>query len=602
MSYNVTLYINSGFNSVNIPDTPKTLEKSSTVISVPSVNILQDKFLSSVDIRANWNTVESADYIKIGSFYYSINGIQMLNQETARISLIPDFITSAGGISKNGTTFDILDGITERQTVSEDNFGEYTDPDPLTAPQEPLDIFTEWKNPVTHDSSYILVSTTLDLKKMMTQKAGVTYTDEETGETVTVPKTYQAEQTTKISLPDSTHTVGDGTNYYIKTGGETVLPDGSTVPTSYGTVVEEGISSARALGVEGSILDQWQVPSDFMGYSVKDGSDITDGIGTLIGKSGTLTVSLKAGYAEVKNKRCLYGEYNKYGIMTSSGDSIEAKPEEITNGENPEITWKTDPRPKGRPYYRFTTMNNNTEFWRNAVAGETWEQVPLVYQGSSGSQLTRLNFDNSRRTQELASQQFSDRNALQQLQNAGQIGLGTAGMIGSGMLMGATGGLAGGENMLNSASQVLGGLNNVMSTELSRQQYMEAYKLDKSNELSKLYQNTTVYTPTVNFPYNSSIIRDIKGNGILVYRYHYTPTDLSRVDKLLTMYGYKESEPLTLTNFFRRTKFDYVQCSAVSVTGLPRWWNDGIADQLRNGIRVWHIKPDLTAYSNNPIV
>ena len=142
----------------------------------------------------------------------------------------------------------------------------------------------------------------------------------------------------------------------------------------------------------------------------------------------------------------------------------------------------------------------------------------------------------------------------------------------------------------------------IAQTMVSYDQYFEKYNQEKANELSGLYQSTNVYAPTVNFPYDADILRDVKGNGVLVYKYHMSANDTKRVDKLLTMYGYKNAEPLTLENFQRRKYFDYVACSTVSVTGdYPRWLLDDIADELKNGIRIWHTKPDSSAYNNNPV-
>lgn len=609
--YKVTLFLNSGFNAVNIPDSVATLNASAAHVEVDPVEILQNRFLTKVRINAEWGTVKDCDYCKIGNFYYSVSSVNMLSESTAELSLNPDFILSAGGTKEGSATFQILDGVTERQTVSEDDFGEYTDDDPLTTPQKPLRLITQWLNgDIDPANTYTYVSTTLDLRQQGQNQNGVTYTDQETGKDVTVPRTYQISDSdvTKVGFAEENADgsitiplegkITDGTKYYIRRG-----------QSAPGGDVQNGIAQARVLGIESSIIDQWTVPTGYVN-NVFSASDM-DSPTSVIGTAGSINVPFPFEWNQtVKNKRVEYGEYCKYGIITASGNSMEAAPEVLKAGNDtaPKIDWRSDPRPEGKPYFRFHSMNGDTEFWRNCIAGSKWQKVPLVYQGQSGTALTRLNFNNDRAMKSQLKSQFMNDNEIDRFQNMmNVIPNAFSGMengFSSGAALGGTigaplGAVAGGS--VGFAS----GMSNTIFTnsklENQRDYYKANYALQKRNELSQLYQDTTVYTPTVNFPYESDIIRDVKGNGVLVYRYEYDPYDADRIDKLLTMYGYKETEDLKMENFNRRKKFDYVQCSSVTVTGKPRWWNDGIGDQLRNGIRIWHVKPDPSAYTDNPI-
>ena len=606
--YKVTLFLNSGFNAVNIPDSVATLNASAAHVEVDPVEILQNRFLTKVRINADWSIVKDCDYCKIGDFYYSVGSVDMQSENTAELSLTPDFILSAGGTKEGNATFQILDGVTERQTVSEDNFGEYTDDDPLTTPQRPLRLITAWLMDTSKDGAYTYISTTLDLRKQGQNKEGVTYTDSETGKSATVPKTYQIDssQVTKIGFSevnaDGSITmpvegkITDGTKYYIR--------DDTNEEVVELEEIESGIAQARVLGIENSIIDQWSVPKIYV-----NNSDTGDQFSptSVIGTAGSFDVPFPFEWNQtVKNKRLEYGEYCKYGIITTSGNSMEAAPEVLKAGNEtaPKVEWRADPRPEGKPYFRFHSMNGDKEFWRNCIAGSKWQKVPLVYQGQSGTALTRLNFDNDRAMKKQLKSQFMNDNEIDRFQNT----LESIGNAFTGSLSGAAKGFKSGGLIGAGAGAIGSVLGSAYNYEFSnarlenqRDYYKANYALEKKNELSQLYQNTTVYTPTVNFPYESDIIRDVKGNGVLVYRYEYDPYDADRIDKLLTMYGYKETEDLKMENFNRRQKFDYVQCSSVTVTGRPRWWNDGIGDQLRNGIRIWHIKPDPSAYTDNPI-
>lgn len=627
MTYDVILYKNTGFNAINIPDSPATLTAAGTTKSTDSVEILQDRFLSKVTVKASWDDVKDCDYCKVGDFYYSVDSVKMESVITATLSLAPDFITSAGI-----GNFDILDGVTSRATVSDDSWGKYTDDDPLTAPQRPLQIKTEWYTPSgegtipeTMTGDMVFVESTISLPQQAGGTDGVTYTDSETGEMVTVPKTYpitgekyavtvEGDDSDDVTdfIVDGT-TVSDQTAVYVENDSKTA--DGETL--TVGQTVMDGLSAVRALGIEqGSILNQWRVPREYIGeikqnsgvgkilYLSGDTSEtraVTCPIISIAGRTGTVSTSISPAYATVKNRRVLYGTYNRYGIMTTAGNSGEFRPEEITTEEaSPEVTYKSDPRPKGKPYFRFTTINGNSEFWRNALAGSEWQNVPLVYQGASGSALTRLNFDNTRASERLAGEQYVEQYNYNQVGNVMSFISGITSLfkdimsetVGSGDTGSVTGAIPG----------LISTMYSMRGESMRGEQYVQIYRQTKMNELSGLYQATTVYTPTVNFPYNADILRDVKGNAFLLYKYELSDEDVTRIDKLLTMYGYKESEPLTVANFSRRQKFDYVECSSVTVTGFPKWWNDGIADQLRNGVRVWHIKPDISAYSDNPVV
>lgn len=648
MAYSVTLYKNSGYNVINIPDTPARLAADATLQTLPSINILQNRRLNQVLVACENADAEQADYIKIGNMYYAITDFKMQSTTTCLFQIVEKPLLSVGGVSKSTggaeANFDILDGITSRCTVKDDSWGAYTSEDPLTAPQEPLQLQTEWLGETTGRNfeniggDPIFVETTVNLPLQAAGPEGcfaTVYKDEETQETVTVPETVGlpyvegvGPQKTDFSFAGATKSNGTAVN--IKN--DLYTSDDTTI--SAGMTVQAGMNAIRSLGQEsGSIINQWTIPTKFIESisvrhpgalshievidneetTVYDGTDQV--VTTITGRESILASNISPDYAAVKNKRVLYGDYNKYGMITCAGNSAEFKPEDLGGESAPSVSYKVDPRPKGKPYYRFTTINGSTEFWRNALAGSEWENVPLIYQGASGSALTRLNFDNERAIKSLQKQQYDDNYLLRQAQNVAGFADSAVGAVTGGMTGTALNRQAG--SLTNSQQAQFSGamsqmdtgvggmfssLVNIGATAVQQQQYGQIYAAQKANELSSLYQSTTVYAPTVNFPYNADTLRDIEGNGVLIYKYHMSTNDTKRVDKLLTMYGYKTAEPLTLENFQRRQKFDYVACSNVTVTGdYPKWLLDDIADELKNGIRIWHTKPDSAAYDNNPV-
>ena len=618
-NYSVRIFKRSGYNIINTPDTPERLAADSIPEDLPSVNILQNRRLKSILVACTNESAQDADYIKIGNMYYAITDFAMQSVSTCLFSIVEKPLLSVGGVKAvaggASARFEILDGITSRCTVKDDSWGAYTSDDPLTAPQEPLVLQTEWLNDST-GKSHIFIESLVELCTQGTPnfREGITYTDEETGETCTMPQTASLpmDSVTKVTQHTNFTTEGvtdtRGSQIYWKDDPKT---DSDTTISASATI-QNGLDTIRSLGQEqGSIIGQYKVPDKFLGditviYSGITGEatsttvpiigtrqDITD----IKGASGKFNSHISPDYAPVKNKRVLYGAYNKYGMITCAGNSAEFNPEDLGGEEAPEITYKSDPKPDGCPYYRFTTINGNTEFWRNSIKGCTWENVPLVYQGASGSALTRLNFDNERAMKSLQADQFDKNYGFTLFNNITQGIKDTAAAGFEGAAVGGTPGAIAGV----AEAGITAGVGIAQSI-MSRDQYFERYNQEKANELSGLYQATDVYAPTINFPYNAKLLQVIKGNGVLVYKYHMSANDTKRVDKLLTMYGYKNAEPLTLENFQRREHFDYVACSTVSVTGdYPRWLLDDIADELKNGIRIWHTKPDSSAYNDNPV-
>ena len=65
MPYTIKLYNSSGFSKENIPDSPALLADLE-VVEVPSLNILQDRFLSEVTLKVDYETIKNCDYCRIG--------------------------------------------------------------------------------------------------------------------------------------------------------------------------------------------------------------------------------------------------------------------------------------------------------------------------------------------------------------------------------------------------------------------------------------------------------------------------------------------------------------------------------------------------------
>lgn len=555
MSYTCRVYKSSGFNAINRPDRPALLN-SVTYIDLPALDLLQDAALDSVRVRATFAQISTADYCKIGNWYYAIVGIRMTSPDTAELSLSPDYILSAGDIS----TLSFLDGITERVHVaqSSDTFGAYTEDDPLTAPSQPLDITIE--NVKLGNGTFVtIIESAIDLIGTAASTDALTYVDP-LGNEVTVPN-YSSLSVYTDHLYGGTH----------KTASYVVPTPTQGTPDN----IQKGIDRARALGVESAIIGQYNVPAVFMsGYS-------TGFQQRLVGdqQSNTSAITFVQD-ANAKNMRVNYGAYTKFGMLTAGGNKAEFNAEDIyhSGDTTPRIITKPDVRKDGCPYHRFQYYKGDSSadgFWRNCLAGAPWEQVPIVYNAKSSNALDRLQFETERKT----SWSTFDRNLKMNSQTAVFAGA-AAGLAKGGPAMGI------GAAIGSAVTAGYRGVNDILNF----------YEQDYATAMN--FAASQVVKPDIQFPYNTDIMRDALGNGCLVYRYLYSASDIARIDKLLTMYGYRVTKPLEASDLTNRQKFNFVRAYNVSVTGLPKWWADGIAAQFATGIRIWHVLPDPSIYTS----
>lgn len=606
MSYSCRIYKASGFNSCNIPDSPDLLN-TVNFIDVPTLNIMQDRFLSEIRVKATWSQVKNADYAYLyndttgAKWYYAVETVNMASKDVAILGVVPDYINSIGGVDN----LKIVDGITERVHVSDDTFGRYTANDPLTTPSEPLQIEKVWVQ-VGQETNTFLEST-IDVMFQVAETTGHTYkdTDTETGETasVVVPAVAKLSNFTDYSVSGETVTPINNKTCVFNASDKSI-----TSPAKYNVseTLYAGLADMRSLGVDNAVINHASIPTEYV--SPKNAYDIpkvlfkvegsTDGysINYVIEMEGVWTTNdsgIPYVYTTAKNNRVNYGEFSKYGIITVSGESCEYEAEDIieTGKTAPTVTKVGDPRLDGKPYFRFTTVNGDSSkigFFRNCVAGLQWKQVPLVFNQASGSVLNTLRYENSKAVSSQSYAYGTQANALSQVQN--MIGA-TSGILGNAV----SGDVSG---MLQSA---VGGVTNELSLVMQQENRRASTNISRRNELAELEIANTIVTPTVNFPMNAEFMRDFFGNGCLIYRYKYSNNDIARIDKLLTMYGYRFAKALTKSDFTNRSNFNFVKCSNVTVTGYARWINDGIHEQLANGVRVWHVLPDSKYYTDNPI-
>ena len=601
--WNVRLYYETGFNAVNIPDSPALLETMSHA-DFPALDILQGEHLASVNVKATRKQVKNADYMRLtdgtDTFYYIVEEFNMTSTDVATLSLAMDYFTTHGGVGQ--TVF--LDGMIERHHVAsaDDKFGAFTEEDPMLVPSKELDLdevpmFTD----MTSDSdsnTHTIIETTLDLPTIATVEGATTYTATG-GDTVTVPNVKATEQRTLVSV--STDAVREQTFTKGFITPQTVYCD------AMNPVTLQGMGRARALGIEDGILKSYVIPDAALWRdSFKPAEDGT--IDIISGAHKFEETHLNFEYANVKNKRVLYGSLNSFAIVSpASGESVTFKPEDIAfdmTGHQetaPIVCMNTDPRPGGRPYFRFVWYKrDDQDFFLNALKGMEWANAPLRYEAMSGSWQYHLRHQAATGVLDRNKDMAETANNIQAV--LGFLGAGSqatnfVGMekqqmfepaVGSNFNLGSMGFNIG---MNFATAGVQAGLAK-KQTEVS---FKNAYLQEAIG-----YISGKIVAPEINFAM-SETLRDFRGNGCIVYRYRPQASDIAKLDKVLTMYGYKDTMPLAgnenvLTN---RAKFNYIKATGVSVAGnKPKWLRDGVAMQLSVGTRIWHVKPNSAVYTD----
>ena len=594
--------------------------------------------------------------------YYIVTGIpEMVATDVAKLPVVCDYYNTAGGINY----IDILDGITSRVTVSKDIpktgwnptssedylYGE----DPLLAPSGPLNLVTSWERVYSTDyHSYI--ETTLDLVQTDLTNIGKVYYESEAegetlGQTVT-PRVNVSDLTTTLidnKLGATTGTYINPETRIYQVDDEYTGWQGDPEATARASI-GSGIATARSLRVEDAVLNKVIIPVDavettkmYQNWSrtYKDGTTKrrTDqkitymkGVAKKVALEPNSNLSDYSDYGiTIHNNRLLYGSYTPIGMMTTAGNKVELNMEQVSVGNGTiNIRSYTDPSLGGCPYYMFeradmtprtTTGDDEVGMFSQAVAGLTWKQAPLKFSETKGSLLNAIELRNSRMMADTSAANFvrnndyaqsvnalntlmSSVNSVTSMNSGAMNAINNGGLSVLGMNQGVAGAIGGNAHgLVGSMTQ---GFVNDVGLDVQRQNAEVSYLAAKGAELTQYAVTQNVFVPEIKFPYNSTFFRDLFGEGILLYRYKYSKADVKRIDKLLTMYGYKVTKQLEKKDFTSRKYFNYIECSSLSVQARGNYntiaVSDGISKQLQVGTRLWHVKPDSSHYTNNPIV
>lgn len=601
----VTAFCGTGFSMINTPANATVLTNSATsVVDLGVINCLSliGKKSGVIRVKAFAN-IATCDYLRIIfsdnpiASYWLVTNYEYLSGDTLSLSLVLDGFLTCGGT----TGITSISGYVNRHTVTDDTYGKYNQSDDMLVPSQNLvfrsiDKFGENSK---SEEYYNIVLSTINLLELGAKDAedmGLTYGDIASGEGVTVPQIPQ--------IPDSWKTKVFYGNYEYEIPGAFCFDlDGTATGSSTSYPIREGIARARSLGVEGGIIAIYALPKSKFTCTIPQ-TTITIGpisvtLQALIteikpaqGAALHHTTSINFNYATVNNKRALYGDYHTVQVASmASGEVAEYDIDDLysptAKNTGVVIDEVGDGRAHGKPYFfphYFKDKVQAVNAMFSAIAGLEWQNVPIVFQYSSGEGIQRNRY--------FANTKIDATNMIESQANA------WANQI-----------VRSGVDMVKSAPTIVGGLNaglnaGIAMGELYNQQILDTNQFIRARELEKkdLMINTRVVAPQISFPVSESV-RDFVGNGVVVAFITPTDTDIARFDRILTQFGYKDAgTTLTLSDLTAGRYFSYIEASGVQIqtsVGVDKTIKEMAEEQIASGIRIWKQRPDFSLYNSS---
>ena len=652
----VTAYINTGFSGINVPDSPALLENNAQRKQLSVINCLPLSGQVNVSIRVkDYPELHETDYIKMEfsgdntTYWGKVDGYVYLSSDTVEISLIMDYWLTLGGIGNVSS----ISGMTKRVHIpkANDTLFAYTEPDEMINPTKPLKTesysFTIGKinnSPILKDVKVVLC--TLDLYAIGKAYNSTDGTGLKTAQTlvdgnggsVTIPRLWHIGE---LPENDPCWTTWDVT-FPEKFSDNTPIPNPlyggllTWVPNpqnenDYGTItakalnlpnvgyfdgddstVQRGISILHECGVEDAILDQYLIPREYV-----------DDMGT--GNTGGriyLESPNSNGIFSVDTLKYKYGNYtprnNKVFSGSTNAYTLFAKANSDNESYNPENLYLQNTSPQTEPNFRMIadlrktggamcmplSLNNNIKNWyTNFVKEMEFQTAPINFQGASGSTISnalmglKLNTQKAKFQEDYPLDGNNYKEAFDILDQTVRAGS----AIGGGAVQMANG------NLISGGGNILGGFLDLGVTDLTYNAYQDlaskrkaTYRAQVSEEKIGMDLKNTYVAPQIKFQ-QSQTLRELVGNGFIIFKYQMSDEDLERCDRLLTMYGYRHSKVLEKSDLTNRPDFNYIEAGEVHITtnvGVPKWVREGAEDQLV-GVRLWHKMFDISSYEGN---
>jgi len=626
----VTAYLDTGFSTTNTPLNPSVMESSASAsVNVGEINCLSliGKTQGRVSVPA-FSGIDKADYFKIKFSdsplysYWLVVDYEYLAGDTLSVSLVLDAWLSCGG----NQGISSISGYVVRHTVTDDSYGKYTQDDEMLVPSQHL-IFRSvdrFADKGSNKDFYKIVVSTINLSALGHNTAdsmGLTYGDVQNNEYCVVPNVPK--------LPDNFQTeIVFGSNSYKLPAVVCFNADNADV--------KEGISRARSLGIEGGIIAQYNLPKEYftiyeLNPTVAGITFDTGAIYKIEPTGGGMVYTSHAAfeYAQVNNKRAIYGGLNKVRFTgMASGEEVEYSIEDLYSQSASNVAVQVnmlgDAREHGKPYFYPTYYMDKQitpENMLTCVTGMEWQNAPLRFDYGSRAGLNAVRWEAGR---VIAKENMLDNMAMSMRNNYVNSITGYAGSAISGaqsiygarpdlariagskdpamamhnaMMNYQSAGISAGVNVLSSLGSGL--INANMAYDNAK---VEAgiFARNRALEKKNMMIDNLVVAPDIRFPV-SEAIRDFVGNGVIVSQISPTDEDIARFDKVLNMFGYKDAgSMLSTADFTAGTYFSYIEANSVNIQcslDVNRNIKEACERQISNGIRLWKARPDFSKYT-----
>ena len=646
-NYVVKIYNQTGFDTCNVPDSPRMIESNFTPYKTyDTFELVQGRYLSTLRVQLTAKEANKIDLVVISSdlindtTVYTVDGYDMKAPDVCEFHLLLEPYSTLGGFGYDSGNW-VLNGSIKRCHVSveDDNKNFYTLPEPFEN-REPV----EWTvNRLTTRSNFITLIETLSIPSKIIPKDGLTmayldghadvsaYNDSIVSRASATSGAFCGYDTDNKDsfvyqyMESIVPRVMVGTKYKVPNGEEINLgvrwwnanfinykimvykigqlpnkPESGLVQEEYqGDLLSDLASDGRS----GDITAIWQVPAWYVNDTTKpyidynpekESADDYGGYKTIESTKETGNIALTKWATTTYNNKLNYGQNLRIKIYNpaSNGTIEHSVTDVMTPGSAAEwissvpYTLFADIRSNGNPIFMFNYLNkaDNISNMIEVLNGGKWRQVPLNISGV----ITKDAIMGMQHRNEL-----NETDTMMNITN--MITSMITGLNNTAMSYRGTdsGNSYRDEWMYN---QGVLGQTNVLTNAIN-----QGYNIWRNNRVVQQQNaelNCRAAMASVNLSKDSSTFaNDMNNNGFFSIVSHFSNNDLQAFDTFLTRYGYNVGNmPFDgdQTYFYNRPSYNFVQVNDMtveSVTGNVNLVNDCV-ERLKQGLRIWHVKPN----------
>lgn len=636
MICNVTLYFETGFNLVDVPALPSTLDRVSDTKEYQAIDINQIMFLNSIRIKAKERDIADADYLRITNpngyansryAYYIITGYNMCSEDVAELSVVIDshltletFLPDDGIIER--CSYSGLTGITGNESFPIDIAKRYAIHDPLLNKSFSSDKvvipmygkmeaieeglveykygwdYNESNDISLYGSSYYNIADTPNAE----------YTDAQNAFSMGRPR--EALTRFKMSNPPIAEEIGyvyPGLTFYTKDG------VGGTQPDRLNGILEVA-QGLYGYGISNVITKSYNLPSEFGDVDVVNGAAIliTGKYNKAVIKK-TIKEILSTYDSSISDIFDSYEDWILYYIFNqmvnirmmsvASGNETSVPPcfldlETDENGEHIVVEMTADPSPDGCPYYKIRTVQRIAgaesatfdgfapNIMYGAVKGANWQEVPISFTGFNNDAAIRsiqaamtysINAANITNSADFADfQNQGTKNMFSNIPTSIQDFASPGGLINMG------------KNLVSSMIDTANAKEQYNYRKALRENAIEA-------EFSSFVNNNIATDVTQHFPI-SSTVQNMQGNGIFIEISIPNYYDIINAIKILQSYGYYYPHSIREIDQIHLQTKDYLFIQMKGATfnsplNKNKMLREDAANMFNIGVRLWFTLP-----------